>query len=220
MRNTKVIVALVAFVLLVAACGGKSAEEELLEQILESGGEDIGSVGIDTDSDGNVSINVEGDDGEDVSISASDDGDDVNITVEGEDGEEVTITGDDDEFTITVEGDDGGSMTFGGGEVPEDMTLPVPDGGEVVTSMSMEDGAMVTLTFPIAAYGQLVAFYESELPSGDDVYKTESTYTDDDGTHRSTTWMGDTFLVSIDDCFGMESTSLDSVCVTLNEFGS
>ncbi len=222
MRNRKLIVALGALMLLLAACGGQSAEEELLEQILESGGDDIGSVEIDTDGDGSVSINVEGEDGGEVNISTDGDGDDVNITVEGDDGEEVTITGsgDDEDFTITVEGEDGGTMTFGGGEIPEDLSLPVPEGGTVITSMTMEGGASVALIFPQSAYEQLVAFYEGALPADDSVTKSEATYTDSDGDHRSTSWIGDSWMVMIDDCYGMESNALDSACVTLNEFAS
>ncbi len=222
MRNAKLIIALVALMLLIASCGGKSAEEELLEQIIESSGEDIGDVQINTDGDGNVSMNVEGDDGESVNINTSGDGDDINIVVEGDDGEEMTITGsgDDEEMTITVEGEDGGSMTIGGGDVPEDFGVPVAEGGEVIMSMLMDEGGTVTLIYPASAYDELVAFYTSQLPSGDNVMKSESTYEDGDGTHRNTLWVGDTFMVSIDDCIGMESNTLDSVCTTLTDFGS
>lgn len=222
MRNAKLIIAVAAATLLIAACGGKSAEEELLEQILESGGEDIGEIELDTDGDGNVTMSIEGEDGETVNINTSDgDGDDINIVVEGEDGEEMTITGsgDDEEMTITVEGEDGGSMTIGGGEVPAGFGVPVADGGTVIMSMIVDEGGTVTLIYPGNAYAQLVAFYTSQLPSDGDVMKSEGTYEDGDGTHRNTTWIGDTFMVSIDDCLGLESDSLDSVCATLTDFG-
>jgi hypothetical protein len=66
----------------------------------------------------------------------------------------------------------------------------------------------------------LVSFYEDRLPSGDDVFKSNSSFSDDDGTHNSTTWIGDTFLVTITDCRGMNSDAYDSTCVALNQFTS
>ena len=102
MRNRKLIIAIASLMLLLAACGGNSVEEEILEQMLENSGEDIGDIDIDT----------------------SGDGDNFNMTVEGEDGEEITITGggDDEEFTVTMEGEDGGTMSIGGGDIPDGLT--------------------------------------------------------------------------------------------------
>jgi hypothetical protein len=204
-----------ALVLVVAACGGKTAEEEILEQIIENSGEDIGDVDIDTD-DGTLSIDVEGEDGGEVNISTSGDDDEFNVTIEGEDGDgDVTITGtgDDQEMTITVEGEDGGTMTIGGGEVPETLTLPVPDGGNVVSSMEMEDGAMVILIYPLAAFDGLVAFYDDALPPGATKQEVNS------GGQRSTSWLGDEFIVDVSTCEGLETNELDSACVTVNQFG-
>ncbi|MCP3995707.1 MAG: hypothetical protein GY722_11665 [bacterium] len=223
MRNTRLVVAIAALMLLVAACGGKTAEEELLEQILENSGEDIGDVQINTDDDGNITIEMEGEDGEDISINTNDDGDDnVNITVEGEDGEEMTITGggDDEEFTVTVEGEDGGTMSIGGGEIPDGLTLPVADGGDVLTSFVSDQDMSVMLIYPGAAYDQIAAFYEAQLPSGEDVFKSENSFTDDEGEHRSISWIGDSFMVSVQDCEGPDSNELDSACVNLTQFGS
>ncbi len=69
MRNIRLVVAAAALMLFVTACGGQSAEEKLLEEVLENSGEDIGDVDISTDDDGNMSISVEGNDGEDINIS-------------------------------------------------------------------------------------------------------------------------------------------------------
>lgn len=222
MRNSKAIITLVVFMLLVAACGGKSAEEELLEQIIESSGEDIGEVNIDTDSDGGVNISVEGDDGETINITGGSEDDDVNFTIEGEDGEGISVSGsgDDEEFTITVEGEDGGTMTIGSGDIPEGFELPVPDGGEIVTSFVSGQDMSLTVMYPAAAYDQLVSFYEDRLPSGADITTTDSSYTDDEGTHRSNSWFGNDFFVTITDCTGMVSNELDSVCVGLNQLSS
>ncbi len=222
MKNARLIVALVALMLLAAACGGKSAEEELLEQILESSGEDIGDVEINTDGDGNLNLTIEGEDGESINITGSGNEDSVNINVEGEDGENLSITGggDDEEFTITVDGEDGGTMTIGSGEIPEGFELPVPDGGDVVTSFVSGQDMAISLIYPGAAYDQLVAFYESQLPSGDDVFKSSSSFSDADGEHQGPTWIGDNFLVTVTDCQGMDSNEYDSTCVQLNQFTS
>lgn len=200
MRNTKLVVAIATLMLLLAACGGNTVEEEILEQMLENSGEGIGEIDIDT----------------------SDGGDNFNMTVEGEDGEEITITGggDDEEFSVTVEGEDGGTMSIGGGDIPEGLTLPVVDGGDVLTSFVSDQDMSVMLLYPGAAYEQLVAFYEGQLPSGEDVYKSENTFTDDDGEHRSISWIGDSFMVSLQDCEGPETNALDSVCVNLTQFES
>ena len=218
MRNMRLIALVAVLMVLVVACGGKSAEEELLEQIIESSGEDIGDVDVNTDGDGNVSIQMEGEDGETISITGDDNGDgDVNVVVEGDDGEQMTITGDDDEMTVTVEGEDGGSMTVGGGDIPEGFTLPVLDGGEVLMSMVMEGAGSVHLAYPGGSYDQLVAFYDDALTLGEDGYRGENSWTDDSGTHRSTSWIGDTFIVDVSDC-PLESEATDGVCVTLSQF--
>lgn len=200
-RIKRLVVVISALVLLTAACGGKSAEEQLLEEIMENSGEDIGDLDINLDEDdGNFSISVEGEDGEDINITGS---------------------GDDDDFSMTVEGEDGEVMTIGGGEIPEELTLPYVDGGDVVQSFVSNTDVTVVLQYPGAQFDQLVAFYDSELNSGD-VDRNESSYTTDDGTFRNVAWYpssGD-WTATVGDCFGTASGDLDTACVTLYQFSS
>lgn len=195
MKNARLLIVISALVLLIAACGGKSAEEELLEQILENSGEDIGDLDIDLgeDGDGDFSLNVTGDDGEDVSITGS---------------------GDDDDFTLTVEGEDGETMTIGGGEVPDGLELPVAPGGEVTTSISGGSEIIVVLQYANGDYDQLVSFYDSELNvASDDVEKSETSFSTEDGTFRNAYYApasGDAWTVTVGDCIG-----LPGICVNL-----
>ncbi len=198
MKNTRLLIVIAAFVLLVAACGGKSAEEELLEQILENSGEDIG----------NVDINL------------GEDGDEFNLTVEGEDGEDVSISGgNDDDFSITVEGEDGETMTFGGGEIPEALELPVAPGGEVQSSITSNDEVLVSLQYTAGDFDQLVAFYDSELNAdSDDVDRSETSFTTEDGTFRNVYYApasGSDWTVTVGDCIG-----LPGICVNLIQSNS
>ena len=193
MRQIKFVTTVAALVLVVAACGGKSPEEALLEEILENSGEDIGNVDINAD------------------------GDDFNLTVEGEDGEEINITGGGNEDTVefTVEGEDGGTLTIGGGEIPEGLQLPVADGGKVNTSFSTETEVTVSLSYDGDQFDQLVAFYDSQLnPDSDDVDRNETSFTTEDGTFRNVYWSGESgnWVVTVGDCIGLDP---GSTCVTL-----
>lgn len=194
MRSIKTLVVFSALLLLLAACGGKSAEEQLLEQMLENSGEDIGDIDVQLGEDGNgFSLNVTGEDGEDVSISGS---------------------GDDDDMTITVQGEDGETMTFGGGEIPEGLQIPVPPGGTVQTSMSGGSEILVSLQYPSANYDEIVAFYDEQLDSdSDDVEKTETSFTTEDGTFRNAYFgpsSGSAWTVTVGDCIGQPG-----VCVNV-----
>jgi hypothetical protein len=201
MRKARPVIAVFALALLIAACGGQSAEEQLLEEILENSGEDIGDIDIDTGGgDGDFSISIEG---------------------EG-DGEGFTMTGsgDDENFEITVEGDDGETMTFGGGDIPDGLTVPVPDGGEVTMSLTSDQDISVALQYPENAYDQLVAFYDSNLDvSSDSVDRYESTMSTEQGTIRSVNWNESNYgwTVNVSDCFGGVTGELDSICVTIFE---
>ncbi len=192
MKNIKLIATVAMLVLVVAACGGKSAEEELLEQILENSGEDVGDVNINTD-DGEFSISVEGEDGEDVSISSSGDGDDAEITIEGDDGE---------------------VMTIGGGELPDGLDLPVPDGGSVQTAITSGTEMLASIQYVNGDWDQLVAFYDSEL--GDEFERSETSFTTEDGTFRNVYWTSGNgaTTVTVGDCIGQEG-----VCVNLIQSG-
>ena len=199
MRNTRFVIAVSAFALLVTACGGQSAEEELLEQILENSGEDIGDIDIDTGGDGEFSINIQGEDGEDISVSGG---------------------GDDENFEITVEGEDGETMTFGGGEIPEDLSVPIPDGGEVTMSLTSGQDISVALQYPPSEFDRIIEFYDSNLDvDSDSVDRFESSYSTEEGTVRSVNWneSGYGFTVTVSDCYGSTSSELDAVCVTVFE---
>ncbi len=197
MKQFKLVTAIVALVLLAAACGGKSAEEELLEQILESGGADIGDIDINSD------------DGE------------FNLTVQDEDGNDISIAGggDDEEFSMTIEGEDGESFVIGGGELPEGLETPVLDGGSVGFSMSSGGERSVTLTYPEGSFEALVSFYDDRLDiGGDDGNRFETSFTSEDGTIRTVGW-NDTdsnWAVTVSDCFGLNG-ELGSACVTIFE---
>jgi hypothetical protein len=197
MRRTRIVIVISALALVAAACGGQSAEEELVERILESGGEDIGDVDIDTGGDGEFSINIQGEDGEDISVTGS---------------------GDDEDFEITVEGDEGETMTFGGGDIPDGLTVPVPDGGEVTMSLASAQDISVALQYPQSDYDRVVSFYDGTFDSdSDSVDRYESTYSTEDGTVRSVNWNESDYdwTVTVSDCFGSASGEMDAVCVTV-----
>jgi hypothetical protein len=188
------LVAFSALLLLLAACGGQTAEEELLEQILENSGEGIGDIEVDLGDDGDeFNLNVTGDDGENVSISGS---------------------GDDDEMTITIEGEDGETMTIGGGEIPEGLQIPVPPGGAVQSSIVGGNEILVSLQYLNASYDDIVGFYDDQLDAdSDDVEKTETSFTTEDGTFRNVYYgpsSGSDWTVTVGDCIG-----LPGICVNI-----
>ncbi|MDJ0924129.1 MAG: hypothetical protein QNJ77_06160 [Acidimicrobiia bacterium] len=201
MRNARLFVVVSALVLLVAACGGKSAEEQLLEEILENSSEDIG----------------------DIDISTGGDGDDFSINIQGEDeeGQDFSITGggNDDDFEITISGEDGEQMTIGGGEIPDELVLPYPPGGSVSSTFVTGSDVNVSLQYPAAQFDQLVSFYDSEL--GSDAERSESTYSTEDGTFRNVFFNAQdgNWTVGISDCVGFTTGEFDTVCVTLYQIG-
>jgi hypothetical protein len=197
MRRTRFVIAVAVLALAAAACGGQSAEEELVEQLIESSGENIGDVDIDTGGDGEFSINIQGEDGEDISVTGS---------------------GDDEDFQFTVEGEDGETMSFGGGEIPEGLSVPVPDGGEVTMSLASAQDISVALQYPQSDYDRVVSFYDGTFDSdSDSVDRYESTYSTEDGTVRSVNWneSGYGWTVTVSDCFGSASGEMNAVCVTV-----
>lgn len=196
--------AIAAFALLVAACSSASdvVADNVTEQLIEAGVE--GDVDVDISGDGeDMSINIESEDG-DVSIDVSGDGDDATIEMESEDG----------------------SMTFGAGsEMPESLTIPVPDGGDVTTSIEMEEGAMVVVTYPNGDFDAIVAFYDDWTAGSGEEFDRHTMSLDTGGAdQRSTTWAGsgsDTF-VSVGDCFDAfaeepSGEEFDAVCVNINQ---
>ena len=199
MKNAKALVLLIALVLTVAACGGQSAEEELLEQLLESGDSGISDIDIDSDT-GEINISVEGEDGGDVSISGS---------------------GDDDDFSMVIEGEDGEVMTFGTGDLPEGLVVPVQDGGKIIHTLTSGEDISAMLEYPGSEFDQLVSLYDGAI-SGEDVQRSESTFSSDDGINRTVNWYtGDLSVwVSVADCYSTSTGDLESVCVTINQSGS
>lgn len=200
------LVAVAAFALLIAACSSASdvVAENLTEQLLESA------------ADGNVDVDVSGD------------GEDMTINIESEDGDvSMNVTGDGDDQTIEMESEDG-SITIGAGsEMPEGLDIPVPDGGDVTTSVEMEEGAMVVVTYPEGDYDAIVSFYDDWTAGSGDDFDRQSMSLDTGGPdQRSTMWIGsgtETF-VSVGDCFDVyaeEATDeeFNAVCVNINQAG-
>ncbi len=201
-----VFVAIAAFALLAAACSSASdtVAENLTEQLIEAG------------ADGEVDIDVSGD------------GEDMTINIESEDGDvSMNVTGDGDEQTIEMESEDG-SITIGAGsEIPESLTIPVPDGGDVTTSVEMEEGVMVVVTYPEGDYDAIVSFYDDwTAGTGEDFDKQTMSLDTGGADQRSTMWIGsssETF-VSVGDCFDVyaeESSGeeFNAVCVNINQAG-
>ncbi|MDJ0664449.1 MAG: hypothetical protein QNJ75_07800 [Acidimicrobiia bacterium] len=196
MKNSKLLVLLIALALAITACGD-SLEEQVVEQILESGDSDISDIDIDSDS-GEINISIEGEDGGEVSISGS---------------------GEDDDFSMVIEGEDGEVMTIGSGEIPEGLQVPVPDGGKILTTFSSGEDIMVMLEYPASQFDQLVSVYDAAL-DGDEVQRTNSTMSTDEGTIRSTGWYGNVIFVTLNDCHSADTSELDSVCLQINQTGS
>ena len=197
-------VAIAAFALLVAACSSASdvVADNVTEQLIEAG------------LDGDVDVDVSGD------------GEDMTINIESEDGDvSIDVTGDGDDATVEMESDDG-TITFGAGsEIPEGLTIPVPDGGDVTTSIEMEEGAMVVVTYPKGDYDAIVAFYDDWTAGSGEDFDRQTLSIDTGGPdQRSTTWIGtgsETF-VSVGDCFDVyaeepSGEEFNAVCVNINQ---
>ena len=198
-NNSRLLILLVALVLAVAGCGGKSAEEQLLEQIIESGDSGISDIDIDADT-GEVNISIEGEDGGDISISGS---------------------GDDDDFSMVIEGEGGEVMTLGAGELPDGLLVPVPNGGKVLQTFTSGDDISAVLEYPASQFDQLAGVYDAAM-SGNDMQRNESTFSSNDGTIRSVNWFANdgSIFVSLSDCHSATSGELESACVTINQTGS
>ena len=184
--------------MIVSACGG-SAEEEILEQLIESGGNDISDINIDSGS-GDFSMNIEGEDGEE-----------INITSQNDDGS----------FSMTVEGEDGETMTFGGGTVPEGMETVIPDGGNVTGTFTSDNDRSVSLEYAMDRFEELVSTYDSVF-DGEGISRSESSYATDDGTVRTVSWYSNegNVNVSVSNCYSMSTGELSSVCVNIYEIDS
>ncbi len=117
--------------------------------------------------------------------------------IESESGGDVDVNlGDDGQATIEFSDDEGGgTITIGGGEIPEDFPVPFPDGGTVVQTMTGPGGGTVTVTYEDRSYDELVAFYADWVKDRGEVSKIQTS----EGGQRSTSWIGDQFLVVVAD---------------------
>jgi hypothetical protein len=204
--TTPLIIAMAAFALLVAACSSASdvVAENLAEELIEAG------------ADGNVDVDVSGE------------GEDMTINVDTEDGNvSIDVSGEGDDATIEMESEDGTITIGAGSEMPESLTVPVPDGGEVTTSVEMEEGVMVVVTYANGRYDEIVAFYDDwTAGSGEEFDKQSMSFETDGQDMRSTTWIGtssDSF-VSVGDCFDVQAEEnsgeeFNAVCVNINQAG-
>jgi len=217
MRNLRVVTLAVALVALLAACGGSSAEEELMDQLLESSGGDVSNIEVGGSGD-DFGMTIEGENGATINISGSGQGDDFDVTVEGDDGS-ASFSGNSEDGTITIEGEDGETMTIGGGEIPASLQIPVPDGGEVVSTIESGSDVTVTVVYPVVSHDAIVAFYDNTLHAGsDEVTRTESTFSSDDGDIHSVSWTessSSSWTVALGTCYGVTSGMLDSTCLTI-----
>ena len=197
--------AIAAFALLMAACSSASdvVADNVTEQLIEAG--------------------VEGD----VDVDISGDGEDMSINVESEDGDfSIDVSGDGDDATIEMETEDGSIVVGSGAELPDGLEIPVPDGGDVMTSIEMEDGAMVSLTYDQGRYDEIVAFYENWTAGSGDEWETQTmSFDSGEGTHHTTLWIGtgNGDGISVGGCVDVdvdEATSeVNATCVTITQEG-
>lgn len=141
----------VAVAVFASGCGAivEEAVEQAAERALEEGIEGDGEVNIDLDDleDGNVTIEVEGADGEEGTIEF--DTESGTIEIEGVEGEDATIdfdAGDGEDATVEFESEDGEGSFSLNADLPEDWPseFPLPDGVEIVASGSFDDGTTTT----------------------------------------------------------------------------
>jgi hypothetical protein len=198
-------VAVAAFALLVAACSSASdvVADNVAEQLIEAG------------VDGDVDVDVSGD------------GEDMSINVESEDGDfSIDVSGDGDDATIEMETEDGSIVVGSGAELPDGLEIPVPDGGDVMTSIEMEDGAMVSLTYDHGRYDEIVEFYEDwTAGSGDEWESQTMSFDSGEGTQRTTLWIGtdNGDAISVGDCIDVDvdegTSEVNATCVTITQEG-
>jgi hypothetical protein len=207
----------IAMLAVVAACGGPSAEEELMQRLIENAGEDVSNIDIGGPGD-DFDMTIEGTDGETISISGGGEGDDFDVTIEGGDGA-TSVSGSADDGTITIQGEEGETMTIGGGEIPAALQIPVPAGGEVVSTIESGSDVTVTLVYPMNAHDGIVAFYDEALdPASDEVTRSETSFTGDDGDINSVYWSAldaTSWTVTLSTCYGIETGILDSTCLVI-----
>ena len=197
--------AIAAFALLMAACSSASdvVADNVTEQLIEAG--------------------VEGD----VDVDISGDGEDMSINVESEDGDfSIDVSGDGDDATIEMETEDGSIVVGSGAELPDGLEIPVPDGGDVMTSVAAEGMVLVSLTYDLGRFDEIVAFYEDWTAGSGDEWESQSlSFDSGEGTQRNMMWIGtdNGDAISVGDCIDVdvdESTSeVNAACVTITQEG-
>jgi hypothetical protein len=140
--------------------------------------------------------------------------------IEGAGGGNVDVEFDEDgeDFEVNVQTDEG-SITIGGGEIPDGLDVPVPDGGDVQSSMALNDDITVSVAWSGSEYERLVSFYEDWTGAQDmEFEKNSSTFESDDGVLRNTSWYSSdrNTIISVGDCYSIESGELDDVCVNIS----
>lgn len=128
---------------------------------------------------------------------------------------------DDGGVSLSVEGEDGNSVNFGNEvPVPDELTIPIPDGGKATVSGSDGSNVFVSVTFAKDRYDELISFYDDwTTGSGDDWSRSESTLDVGGESMRTAMWNQGDSVISVADCFSMESgsDSFDAVCLGVSE---
>jgi hypothetical protein len=147
----------------------------------------------------------------------------IESVIESESGGDVSVDlGSDGDISVSVEGEDGSSLQVGGAaEVPDELTFPVPDGGEVNTALTDSSYVAVSIQYPTDQFDDIVSFYDDWTSgTGDEWSRSESTIDMGEGlTQRSAQWVNGSNLISVADCFTLEtgSSSFGAICLNVNE---
>ena len=198
-------VPIAAFALLVAACS--SASDVVADNVAEQ----LIAAGVDSDVD----------------VDLSGDGEDMSINVDSEDGDfSIDVSGDGDDATIEMETEDGSIVLGSGAELPDGLEIPVPDGGDVMTSVAAEGMVLVSLTYDLGRFDEIVAFYEDWTAGSGDEWDSQSmSFDSGEGAQRNQMWIGtdNGDAVSVGDCIDVnldESTNeVNAACVTITQEG-
>ena len=190
-RTTGSALAIVAFVGL-AGCSGEDLAESMIERAAESEGNgdvdvdlsdgqfsvqsEDGSFQITTDEDGNVVVQAEDADGNQVFSADSEDG----VTrIETEDGDAtITQTGEGDDTEMVVETEDGTATFSQSGSLPDDFPdIPLPDDLAVIMSQQSDAGDGVSNVLVATAPGDWESYLDELTSFLDDAGYTQQSLT-------------------------------------------
>ncbi|MCB0968873.1 MAG: hypothetical protein KDB37_18735 [Ilumatobacter sp.] len=213
MKRTSVSVAAIAAALVaVAGCSSDDIAESIAERAIEANGDgdvDIdlddgefsvetedGSFQMTTDEDGNVVIQAQDAEGNDVFSSQTEDG----VTqIQTEDGDAtITQSGDGDESEMVIETEDGTATFSQSGDLPEDFPeIPLPDDLTVVMSQQSDTGDGQTNVVVGTAPGDWESYLD-ELTAflDDNGYVQQSLTTTQEGAFFMYTDAGETMSIS------------------------